>query len=501
MITAAALMVKVGGDVGGALSGLSAVNKSVSRTAGFFGSAASTAVGFGAAMAGIGAVGAAGGALSGAVTDSLALNAAFETTQIGLETLLGAAAGAQFQLDLKQFAKDTPFAYEQLATLSRQLIGTGFAAQSIIPLLGDVGNVASAMGAGKDGVDRITRALQQMKGVGKVQRGELNQLSEVGINGLDILATYTGKSVKKINKELDGGKIGADTFIAAFTQFARQSKFADAMAKQAKSGAGIWDNLMETFGLAKADVFEPLFQGLKQIGGAVLEFTRGDVFAGWVAAARGHVAGLVGEFLTVFTTARNIAGAHGVGAIDAAIIAVRGRIAEVFGEKTATVFDGVVEGIKALPGTLGKIKDFFVTEFPKAIADIKALAKSLETTFTTIFATIQKDFAVFVISLASVPGLGAAFGPAAEHFKQQLGIGQGLSGRMALPGAPGVNPGALPANLPVATLADRGGPSIDRSVHMTFNGPVGQSELNQIDALVNAQGELTHAASPDAPGQ
>jgi tape measure domain-containing protein len=510
----------VGADISAALAGLRSVSNAV---AGFAQKVGSTALGvFGGNLL-TNAFGAAKDAIGGAITDSLKLNAAYETTQIGLNTLLG-TAGTGFQLDLRAFARDTPFAFEQLAGLSRQLLGTGFAAKSIIPLLTDVGNVSSAMGAGSEGVDRITRALQQMKGIGKVQRGELNQLSEVGINGLDILAKFTGKSVADINDALDKGAIGADTFIVAFQQFARQGKFVGAMDAQAKSAGGIWENLMETLADAKAAVLFPLFEALKELGANVLAFTRTATFTEWINAARDAVAGFLQPFGTMLVMAGNIAGAHGLGLLQAALIATELVLGQTFGPQTAGLFHGFIEGIKrggqwlidngpkffdwlgtTLPGAvetgatkLGDFIGWLTTNLPQGldtvitkfnewkawldtevgpmmgrmVAEVLGALKTIE---LALDESLLRFASLPLIGAALLPGVAAALGPQIAQLKTDLGLNPGApfpAGRTAWAGVDPIAGGPLVASaFPPAPVT------------VTFTGPINASDMSEVERL------------------
>ncbi len=92
----------------------------------------------------------------------------------------------------------------------------GFEAKQVKPLLTDVGNTASALGQGTEGIDRITYALGQMKAATRVQLGELNQLTEMGIPAYEILAQAVGKPVPVARQLASEGKIASDVFQRGF---------------------------------------------------------------------------------------------------------------------------------------------------------------------------------------------------------------------------------------------------------------------------------------------
>lgn len=91
-----------------------------------------------------------------------------ENAELAFGTLLkDGAKGKAFLEDLQNFALKTPFELEGLVDASRKLLGFGFAAQDVIPILQDVGDAVGAMGGGADMIDRITTALGQMQTKGK----------------------------------------------------------------------------------------------------------------------------------------------------------------------------------------------------------------------------------------------------------------------------------------------------------------------------------------------
>src|SRR5688500_3477120 len=182
MATAANLQVLVGADISGALAGFQQMNRTISGAGSLFTQAAGTALGFTAAALGISAVTNVAQSANAAI---FGMNATLEQQAISFRTLLGSGDKANAMLaDLQKVANTTDFSFPQVAQGAQRLLGAGVAAEKIIPLLTDIGGTAAAFGAGGEGVDRITRALQQMAGIGVVQLGEINQLSELGINGL-----------------------------------------------------------------------------------------------------------------------------------------------------------------------------------------------------------------------------------------------------------------------------------------------------------------------------
>src|SRR6266568_2429866 len=119
----------------------------------------------------------------------LGQNANMEQSRVALSGLLGSGQAADAMLrKLWSFAAATPFEFPQLVQSTQELVGMGFAAKDVIPVLTAVGDAAAGVGRGKEGVDRITLALGQMQARGKVTGQDMMQLTEAGIPAWKILA-------------------------------------------------------------------------------------------------------------------------------------------------------------------------------------------------------------------------------------------------------------------------------------------------------------------------
>ena len=94
------------------------------------------------------------------VSTAIDFNSMLQTAQIGFTTMLGSAEKAQAFLDnMADFAAKTPFEYPELLDAAKKMLAYGFAAENVLPTLRAVGDAAAALGAGSEGIDRITLAL------------------------------------------------------------------------------------------------------------------------------------------------------------------------------------------------------------------------------------------------------------------------------------------------------------------------------------------------------
>ncbi len=138
-----------------------------------------------------------------------------EQAQIAFTTMLGSGTKAKHFLDeLAAFAAHTPFEFQGLVQTSQQLIAMGFHAQQVKPLMTAVGDAVAALGTGQQGLNEVVLALGQIQTKGRLQGQEALQLQQSGINIVQAVATYTGKSVAQVQDAMQKGNISAKTAIA-----------------------------------------------------------------------------------------------------------------------------------------------------------------------------------------------------------------------------------------------------------------------------------------------
>lgn len=195
-----------------------------------------------------------------------------EQSTIAWGTLLKSQEeGAQMMQRLQQFAKQTPFDFAGVQEGARRLLAMGFAAKDVLPMMRDLGNAASALGLGTEGLNRLILAIGQMRAKTKVTAEEMRQLTEAGVPAWDILSQAIGKSVSETMKLAQQGKISADVFIRAFQQYSRQN-YGDMMARQAQTFQGATQNIRDSLLQLGSTAFQPLFQELSRGAQAFAQF-------------------------------------------------------------------------------------------------------------------------------------------------------------------------------------------------------------------------------------
>lgn len=471
MISAASLRVTVGSDIKDAIAGLGRVNTAIADTGSAFRAGAGAAVGFAAGVLGLQGLGSIADGLNAAI---FGMNNTLQGAAISFTTMLKSGDRANTMLaEIKEFAKTTPFDLPQVLAGAKNLLAYGFSAEQVIPLLRDMGNVSAGLDLGAEGIARITRALGQMRAKGRVQQEDLNQLQEVGVNTNEvfaIMAKNMNTTVPALKRLQAAGKLDSGQFLVAFQQFSREN-FGGLMEAQSRTLVGAMSNIRDALGQTGADVFLPFFQLVQDGALHLANFLGTEQFASWAATVKEHVAGATGEFRTLLQTIQNIQEAHGVSTLDAAIVALETRIRELFGEGASNPFHAFIESTKTLFTNLFKYS--IQEQIDLFLADLKAIPGRLA---NDLGLTALQNF--LGGKGAALPGQGTA------------GFGQG-SGQF---------PGLPIGNLPGAGTAAFGQGSVTNNT-LNFYAPVGTNELDQIDTLLNAQGEVSNTASPDAPGQ
>lgn len=215
-------------------------------------------------LAGVAAgVAAVGASLSGLGAYCVKAAGGFQNVQVAMTNMLGSGEKAQaFLQDLQEFAARTPFEFNGLAQSSQKLLAFGFTAEQIIPTMTAIGDAAAALGAGQEGVDRITMALGQMAAKGKIQSEEMLQLTEAGIPAWQLLADTIGTSIPEAMDMVSKGQVNAQIGLSALVNGMEQ-QFGGLMEQQSKTILGGWANLMDgldqsavAVGLKIADAFD-----------------------------------------------------------------------------------------------------------------------------------------------------------------------------------------------------------------------------------------------------
>jgi len=230
-------------------------------------------------------------------------NASMEQTTVGFETLLGKGQKTQaFLKQLQQFAAVTPFEFPELATDAEHMLAFGFSAKEAIPDLTAIGDAMSAMGKSTVEIDQVVTVFGQMKAAGKVNAGDMLQLTSQGIPAWKMLADAMHLSVSEVQNLSQKGLLPADQSIKFLTK-GMEKMFGGGMAAQATTFNGLFSTLQDNVGAAMRAFTGPLFvaakDGLTKLGNLVSSKAFQD-FATQMGTKVGVALGQIGTILQTY---------------------------------------------------------------------------------------------------------------------------------------------------------------------------------------------------------
>lgn len=232
----------------------------------------------------------------------LSPNASMEQTTTAFTQLLGSSQAAQKEIkSLSQMAADTPFEFPDLANSEQQLIAFQIPLKDTHPLLMAIGDALSGLGKNTPAqLDQVVSVFGQMNAAGKLQTQDLMQLTSVGINGFQILATQMGKPVSVIKDMVTNGTIPASQGIELLRQ-GMEKTFGGGMQAQATTFNGLLSTFQDNIGAAWRSFTGPLFdkakQGLTDLGNLVSSKSFQD-FATGAGKQVGQVLNNIGTFVS-----------------------------------------------------------------------------------------------------------------------------------------------------------------------------------------------------------
>lgn len=185
-----------------------------------------------------------GGTWAG-IIKPMQLSGDFEQTQMAFTTMLKSAEQANsFLTQAQNMANATPFEFPQLADASKKMLAFGWDVKSILPDLSTIGDAASGLGLGAEGINQITLALGQIRAKNVVQGDEILQLTEAGIPAAKILQEQLGLTAEQVG-EIGKQGLDADSAIKALLTGMNQ-RFGGMMQNQAKTALGLMSTLKDT---------------------------------------------------------------------------------------------------------------------------------------------------------------------------------------------------------------------------------------------------------------
>jgi len=202
------------------------------------------------------------------------LNTAGEMEQweIAFETMLRSTEKAEkLMKEVIEFAATTPFELPQVVEGSKRLLAFGISAESIIPTMTQLGNMAA--GVGREKLPIMIRALGKVKLQNKLTGREIKSFVAAGVPLLSELAKMYGMTTAEVIKLSSAGKIGFDDVSKAIENMSTGTgQFANLMEKQSKSYLGILTNIKDQFTRIANEAGKEVLPIAKELANEVLKF-------------------------------------------------------------------------------------------------------------------------------------------------------------------------------------------------------------------------------------
>lgn len=166
------------------------------------------------------------------------LSAQYEQTKVSFTTFMGGSkqAAQEFLDQLDDFSNRTPYVNSQVYAAARAFKAFGVEQKDIMPLLQQVGDVAS--GTGKD-FNELALIIGKAKTQGTLFAEDINQLTEAGIPIIDQFAKILGVSADQVKKLGSEGKINFQTLRVAFANMTKDGgQFFNMMQAQSETTSG-----------------------------------------------------------------------------------------------------------------------------------------------------------------------------------------------------------------------------------------------------------------------
>jgi tape measure domain-containing protein len=252
--TVAELLVKIGADSSGLRKEINATQRQLKRAFGpesleLSEGAAGVLAGIAAAMGAIGIA-------------SVKMAADMQASRTAFTQLLGSADKANAMLkDLATFAADTPFELPGLVNASKRLLGMGFAAEDVIPMMSAVGDSIALLGGGQDAINGVVRALGQIQAKGKLSAEEINQLADNNIQAWKYVASELGVSIPQAMEMTKNGAVDATTAINGIVK-GMQSEFKGGMTALSKEIPGLLSTIKDNAGAVMREMGDQITDAL-----------------------------------------------------------------------------------------------------------------------------------------------------------------------------------------------------------------------------------------------
>ena len=197
---------------------------------------------------------------------------------------------------IQKLAIESPFRQEDVAGAFRLSMALGFSTSEAQRLTAAMLNFSTATGAGGETMERVARALGQMRTKGKVSLEEINQLTESGVDAMRILSESTGKTGKALTDSISKGLVSADDAINAIIADTERL-YAGAGKASAESMSGLLSTMSEIGELSSRNLFSGMFKEAQPYIASVVGILMAPEFQAGITAWGEKIGGFTADGL------------------------------------------------------------------------------------------------------------------------------------------------------------------------------------------------------------
>lgn len=197
-----------------------------------------------------------------------------EALTVQFEVMLGSAEKAVIMMDsLKEFAAKTPFALNDLARGTQNLLAFGIAEEDVIDRMRMLGDAA---GGNAEKLQSLVGAFGKAAVKGKADLEVLNIIAERGVPIFSTLADQLGMTTEQFLNMKGGVKVSSEELTQAFrTMTSEGGIFFKGMEKASTTFAGLVSTMKDNITLVLAEIGSKLLPVLKTVVGRITELFQG----------------------------------------------------------------------------------------------------------------------------------------------------------------------------------------------------------------------------------
>ncbi len=323
--------------------------------------------------------------------------------EIAFQTMLDSTEeGTKMLRDLQQFAAETPFDVPGVVSAGQQLMAFGFQAKEIIPMLTSLGDAASGLGMGSDGVSRLAYALGQMQTSGKLNAQDMMQLTSAGIAAWDMLAEKAGLSVAEMKELCSQGAIDSKAAVETIVE-GMNAQFGGMMEKTSTEVTGLMANIEETVGTTSAVVGDYLIKafGIKSILQDVSNVL-GD-FQKKLQETTDKGGSLGDALKESFPTWAVVVATAAVGALTAAFVGLGVAVVAAAAPAIAAIL-GITASVAGIAVAVGAAVAVIVMYFDEIVDAAKTALEGIYNAFVAVFATLVEVSSAPLLAIMNLFG-------------------------------------------------------------------------------------------------